>query len=462
MLRQILFEMKITFKSIKTMIYMIFVFLYTLTILFGIAAKDTGLLTYQQEADYKVAYARWMGAGVPVLTDEELKMSYYGSYLLEIQELINSENIKEYMRIKVESDIDNYEMWEMAYLQLSEKGHGDWFKDAFDDRQVIIDLRKEFGREIEIYELPFNYLNQLTDFWYSSASAKMNLKYDYELYKSNEILGTGNRVDAMTSLMHYQSEVLPNITWIIVILLLMDSMFRDFDNGTIKMLITLPKDRSRYILVKLISTFLSSILVLTLPILIIFAGLFIKHGFSSMNYPVLANLGGFTSTDLEFQYMPVAKQIGVSNYKPVSYGIAKTIKGVYTFTYTNGGIKYILEPSLASDVIPLWQLIVVSVLPFLTGLLFYCCFGIMMSVLIRNRNGFVLVSGIMIGISLFVASAFFGQSWTMYNPMSLNSGIALVLGILPNTAFSAMTVLPMYSLICITVAIIYFKKLDIH
>ncbi len=459
MLRQILFEMKITFKSIKTMIYMIFVFLYTLTILFGISAKDTGLLTYQQEVDAKVAVARNYEV---ILNDEELEKTEYGKYILNVKDLIYSGNFKEYLRIQVDNYINNYEIWEMAYLQLSEKGHEDWFKGAFDDRQYFIDLRKEFGREIVTYDLNFNYLNQMNYFWLSSSMTKFKLKYNYELYKSNEIPGTIYRVDAMTSLMHYQGEILPNITWIIIILLLMDSMFRDFDNGTIKMLITLPKDRSRYILVKLISTMASGIIVLTIPIIIIFTGLFIKHGVNSMNYPVLANLGGLTSTELEFKYVPVAKEIGLSNYKPISYGITKTIEGVYNVVYTIDGIIYIMSPSLQSHVIALWQLLSISMLPIITSLLFYSCFGIMMAILIRNRNGFVLVSGIMIGLSLLAASTFFGQSWTMYNPMSLNNGLALVQGILPNTAFSAITVLPIYSAVCLMVAIRRFKKLDIH
>ncbi len=452
MLRQILFEMKITFKSIKTMIYMIFVFLYTLTILFGTAAKDTGILTYQQALKYELAYLKSYGMGD----------SPYANDLISVGESLEQGDAGPFMKIKINSDFGEYEMWEMAFLQLSEKGRADWFKGAFDDRQTFIDLRKEFGRETPDYELPFNYLNYLTGFWFRSSSAKFYLKYDYELYKSKEVPGTAYRVDAMTSLMHYQGKVLPNIMAVIVILLLMDSMYRDFDNGTIKMLITLPKDRSRYIIVKLISSVLSSLVVIILPIFVIFAGLFVKHGFSSANYPVLANLDGITSTKLEFAYSELYKEIGVSNYRPVPFGISQTVEGVYDVEYTLNGILYTKLPSLTSNIIPLWQLIVISVLPIFACQIFYCCFGIMMSVLIRNRNGFVAVTTVLLGISLGIESLFFGQGWTMFNPMSLSNGLALVQGIKPNTAFSAITVLPIYSLICIVIAINYFKKLDIH
>ncbi len=464
MIRQILFEMKITFKSIKTLIYMIFVFLYTITILFGIAAKDTGLLTYQQEADYNVADARWIYAGIPVRTDEQLRAVPYWSRLLDIQEALSNGDIKTYLYYQLTDSIENYEFYENVYAQLLEKNRAQWADGLFDDQDELIKMRQEIGWEIVPYTLTDQHLNSLYNHAYYTQLFKQNLRYNYALYNSGETMASIYRVDAITSLMHYQSKILPSITWIITILLLMDSMFRDFTNGTIKMLITLPKDRGRYILVKMISSWLSTIIVLLIPIVVVFALLFLRHGFTSANYPVLADIRGFGSFKSNFEYAKLYTDYNQSTYAPQPYGIAQVVNGLYASDYDRGTFAtlFLEAPSFSLSVIPLWKLILFATVPYLLIIMFLNAFGVMMSILIRNRNGFIGVSALLIGLSMLIGSQFFGQSWLMFNPMSLSNGFALVEGILPLTTLSALIVLPIYSFVCMLIAMVRFKKLDIH
>ncbi len=448
MFDQILFELKITFKSIKTWIYIVFVLLYSITLLSEINARDTGLASYKQDAQYEVSLARWsLGSTLSELP----RNSKRNIELLDTLIAIESEDIQAYQKIQTNKSIEQYESYEKLYITYKESGYDtSWMEESFKDIDEINQLKNDLGWESNLDNIEVWSMIGQSEFKIQISQAKLNLKYNAALMKSKETVGTTSRVDAMTAIMHYQKEVLPNITWVVVMLLVMDSMTRDFKNGTIKMMITLPYDRKRYLIIKLVSNIISTLVVLCMPILLIFLFLLSKYGLSSANYPMMSNLKGFKTFEPVYPYIHKAVKRGYSSYDLIDYGLGHIVKAT------------ILGMSATLSIIPLWKMLLLTLIPYFAYVLFLNFLAIAMSVLIQNRIGFVSGYGSLILASIIVGSQFNGRQGMLLNPMSLSKSFQLVEGTIPYSSLSAIVIFPCYCILLYIIAIKRFRKMDIQ
>ena len=273
-------------------------------------------------------------------------------------------------------------------------------------------------------------------------------KYYHILYRDNLHLIGRYHMDSMTFLYHYFNDIIPILIGFIILILGFDSINEEWNNGSLKLILTQPFSRNKYLTSKITVVILHSLFIILIPALIISVGYGIIDGFENYNYPVLHIEKGLKS----FKPLP--------NYLERDIEIAGYNDWIGISVYSN-----VVEPragfSKKLDFIPLYKFLLLVLLLLIFSITFYAVLNTFISSVTKNKIIGFSASGLITLIGTTIS-----QRWTIgdrYNlsPFTMNNPVMILNGTYNATALMALVVLTATGLLMFLCNMIYYQRKDL-
>ena len=301
----------------------------------------------------------------------------------------------------------------------------------------------EFGK-ID-FNPPIGYWGIWQQYYYYLLYAKYyNYLYQYDL----EPISHRNKMGSMTFLYQYFNKIIPVLLGAIVLILTFDSINEDWLNGSMKLTLTQPFSRWKYILSKIIVGVLHSIFVIIIPVLLITIVFGFFDSFENYNYPVLFLQDGFT------RFEPIPNHI---EFDRENLGFNCDI-GISLYSSYPKGEVYVHS---RIDLIPLYEFLFFALLLTILFILFCVTLNVLISSMIKNRiTSFTVVGGIILIGTVLSNKLVTGHKYNL-SPFSMNNPVRILDGTYNVTALVATMILIGALLILFMINVLYFKRKDL-
>ncbi len=434
-------ELKSTCKSYKFLILILILFLFQLVFIQQALHESKGAES-QRIADLKAGISAnesivdmvetWWRVGAISASCEEYEKSleYFHYRVLlarRIYESYMSRDWVEYHRSRAE---DRLLSWDHLYQNVSPSPQqffgGDWEKITEELDYPSFSVHSAVTGPFP----PDEVLTYMTSARYSLAMAKTDL------------LPTGaHDTSPWAFTFNFLRRGLPNILGIVVLLLSVNMLHRDKSSGVIKVSLSAPLSRTRYLLRKLSLSFFASSSVIVLPQILSILILGIRQGFQGLRYPVLLDKNVLSSFTV-FKDMVINiwfRDAGLSKI-PVLADVSRL--ELYEF-------------------IPLWQFFGLAAVQILLFILFCTALGLLISILVKNEViAHIVAAGIFVlGTSLGkIAPVLSTTAWDLFSKADV---VPLLEGSHASTYLSSLLTLSIATILLFIVGAVIFKKQDI-
>lgn len=276
----------------------------------------------------------------------------------------------------------------------------------------------------------------------------LRAKFFYNLYQKDLKPINDSFIDSSTFSYHYMNKILPWIMGGIIAILLFDCVSSDRLNDCIKLILTQPISRRKYILSKVIAGFINASFILITPMLTIVLILGIHDSFSNLNYPILYLKRGFQSIKT------IPNHIEFDN---LHFGFNHSV-GISLYSGTPKGDSSI-DPRIGLMSLSLFLLL--ALLLVLCNILFLVSVTVLLSVLIKNK-----LTGFIISI-LTVTVGLIGSNWLLsafgknLSPFMMNNAVRIMNGTYNVTPLGTVIILGVSNIYVILITLICFRKKSI-
>lgn len=261
-------------------------------------------------------------------------------------------------------------------------------------------------------------------------------------------------LDSMTFPYIYFNKIIPLFLGLIVLVLMFDSINEEWANGSIKLVLTQPISRGKYILSKIISGVLNTLFVILLPAITVMLRFGMFDLFKTYNYPVLILKDGFS------RFKPIANFI---EYDLAKRGYNQSL-GFSLYSDTYKAVNITVNSRL--DIIPLYKFLLLVLVLLVLGILFYITLNVLISSMTKNKIiGFIISLGItLVGIAassrLHITEMYKNKTYN-FSPFSMNNPVRILDGTYNTTALVAILILGGLSIILLCFNIFYFRNKDL-
>lgn len=271
-------------------------------------------------------------------------------------------------------------------------------------------------------------------------------KFYYYLFTNDLEVVYKDDINNVSFLYRYLIDMLPILLIAFPVLLTHNSINKEVNGGTAKLVLTQGISRWKYYISKYISGVMHILFLVYIPLMLISAMIGFKYGFVSFKYPVFYYPLGFNGLTPRYNYME-----GLNN--PYEYiGISRLPQ------QSIKGFKTIL---LGDEIIPFYNFLILNILFTLLFVMFAVALAELISALINNEI-----------ISFGLASAIFVAGYKLsepyihernYNlsPFTMNNPAAIINGSCNVTALASFLILCLFTILLLTIGMLYFKKKNI-
>lgn len=377
---------------------------------------------------------------------------------------ISDNNIKEYNRLIVIEELESANKIERYLLGLDDVEYAS-LKEKLDSYYRNQDLHQDLKEKI--YE-DFNYTDdsKTVSNDLSMYNSKVNhLQYKYEVYKKGFMHYDEPSKSSMTVTLTLFREYVMYFLVLVPIIVGFDAFSKDKKNGSIRSIMTLSQRRSKYLIVKISSALIVSLIILILPILIAvlvnnvsiindlkYPSYLYAKGLSSLEAikPVMEYQGNSYMLD---QYSYHSRAVYNLDEYGFIIGVHKGVKLLslghmlaYSLVLASFFILFVLSVQL-SLALNFNKTLAILVILLLTGGLFYLSLNMNLAVLKKSAT-----SGLLEHSPKLIEKL---------NPLSYLRVVDVVEGTLPYTFLAGVITLSSYSFITIVVGILTLNKKDI-
>lgn len=441
-------ELKKKIKQPKTWFLIVMIFIISI-----LAIKD-----YRMEAMRDtVNYFDSLGEVI-----EDISCSRYGRYLSEVEGTSMYETARKNYeliyntgtQIRVNGQKNDYKeanrlaafSWLLLAKDRAQKEGG--IREALFNKQAK-DIWESVSGGIEFEEVDFKPPFGLRGIWEEYNLFLLNAKYYNYLYQHDlEPIPNRYEIGSMTFLYLYFNKIIPMLLGIIVLILTFDSINEDWLSGSIKLALTQPFSRGKYILSKIIVGVLHSTFVVLVPVFLITIVFGFFDSFENYNYPVLFLKDGFTS------FEPIPNYI---EFDPGYHGFNLHL-GISLFSGYPKGEGYV---NSRIDLIPLAQFLLLTILLIILFIIFCTTLNVLISSMIKDKiTGFIIAGGITL-IGMTLSSKLVTEYRCNLSPFSMNNPVRILDGTYNVTPLVAILILVVTSLILFTINVLCFKSKDL-
>ncbi|BCN28871.1 ABC transporter permease subunit [Anaeromicropila herbilytica] len=291
-----------------------------------------------------------------------------------------------------------------------------------------------------------------TEYANSYANRKMyfetllSAKYYYALYQHNLKDSNEYQIDSLSFCYHYLNKIMPILLAVLVLIIMFDSVNEEHSKGSLKLVLTQPFSRIKYMISKIIVGFLHTVFVIVIPIIPIVSIMGLGDSFNNYNYPVLYLRHSFNSLfsihnhlEYDIKHFGYNKYFGFSSASFYSKG-------------EEGGV------SNQITIMPLYQFLLLSFLILIFIILFYVVLNTLISCIFKSKIISFAVSGLITIVGMVLSNPFISSDNYNLSPFSMNNPVRILSGTYNVTALTAIAVLSICSVILFVVNVIYFRK----
>ena len=355
-------------------------------------------------------------------------------------------------QIRIAAAEENYDEWKrlVSFGRLIDskaavQRFGGLREESFRIRSMKI--WNEVSNGVDYEEVDFELGNPFALRGYSDTFLA-DAQYNHILYRDNLHPIGIYHMDSMTFLYHYFNQIIPMLIGFIILILVFDSINEEWSNGSLKLILTQPFSRNKYLISKIIIGTLQGLFIILIPAIIISTGYGIVNGFENYNYPVLHIKKGLQS----FKPLPnyLERDMGISGYNEYF--------GISIFSHV---VDLPLGFSKKLSFIPLYKFLLMALLLLIFATIFYVVLNIFISSITKNKIIGFSASGLITLIGTTVS-----QKWTIgdrYNlsPFTMNNPVMILNGTYNATALMALTVLTVAIILIYLTNLMYFQRKDL-
>ena len=252
---------------------------------------------------------------------------------------------------------------------------------------------------------------------------------------------------------------------VIMIFLVFDSFYRDYNSGVFKNLLTVPTNRFKYIIVKTISSTIAITIFVFGPIILTAILLYIYNGYDAINYPV------YVSRNTLFTFKPTKEYVRYmskdSIYSPITHSKYRDFcqlapvmqfpvdKIDASFNEVYNCIDYFSARSVL--MISLTSYITLSISYFFIVIIFIASLSTLLSLVFDSAALNIIVLLLTLGSTSILNDLLIGNVILKFMPFTFLSPTALLMGTIPYTFLNGVIVLSI-SIIIFTITNYYILK----
>jgi len=190
-------------------------------------------------------------------------------------------------QIRIAAAEENYDEWKrllsfgnLVRSKAAVQKFGGLREESFRIRSMKI--WKEVSNGVDYGEVDFKHGDPLALRGYSDTFLA-DSQYNHILYRDNLYPIGRYHMDGMTFVYHYFNEIIPMLIGFIILILVFDSINEEWSNGSLKLILTQPFCRNKYLISKIIIGTLQALFIILIPAIIISMGYGIVNGFENYN-----------------------------------------------------------------------------------------------------------------------------------------------------------------------------------
>lgn len=273
----------------------------------------------------------------------------------------------------------------------------------------------------------------------------------YEQYKKNLAPLSAHSADSMSSVMHIFEKLFPYFLILITCIICLDMISDDKQNGTIKLYLTQPVKRYRYLLDLVKKYFLRSLFMVFIPVIIVFIVFGIRDGFKTIDAPVLAYEKGITSIDSIDNNITAIKTV---------YDEDREI--YFSNVRINPANPEDMEPQLELNIIPFWKMLFIAAIYSMVMILFYISLNLLFHVIFRNP----IVSAACFAFVAIVGTAISSPenavfTYNSVNPFCFRNPVYAITGYIGYSCLYSIIIVAAYIIVINLISFVIFKRKDI-
>lgn len=318
--------------------------------------------------------------------------------------------------------------------------------------QKVIDIWNDVSGGIEYEDIdfrPFSSINDVGKYWDLLVA-----KYYHQLYTNNLLPIYSDDVNNITYLYDYLFNIVPSLILIIAIISIYNTINKEKNSGSLKLIVTQSFSRWKYYISKWIGGVIHIIFIISLPAITISNILGALNGFVSMKYPTLYLKGAMTT----FKPIPNYLDIIKSNVGQFPKFMPSTFSHYAPRTATN-----LFYDNLHSkmETILFYKYLLIVILLTILFIAFAVAFTQLISAIINKELiSFAVVSSIFV-VGILVSSPFKYEKHLNLSPFTMENASRIVIGTHNVTALTSIIILLLSTVLLLFIGCKYFKKKDI-
>jgi ABC-type transport system involved in multi-copper enzyme maturation permease subunit len=284
--------------------------------------------------------------------------------------------------------------------------------------------------------------------------ALLTAQYYYQLYKNDFEPIYYDDINNITYLYNYFFSIVPKFIVIISIIFIYNTINKEKNRGSLKLVFTQSVSRWEYYISKWISGLIYIIFILLFPTIIISLLLGMKNGFISMKYPTLYIKDTMTSLK------PIPNYFDIIKAKMGSYPwFNKTALGYYAPSHKTF-VDVVAEHN-KTELIPFYKYLLMVLLLTILFIGFAVALVQLISAIINHEIiSFLVATGVFI-IGTLISSPFKYEKHLNLSPFTMENASRIIIGTYNVTALTSILILLGFTILLLIIGVIYFKKKEI-
>lgn len=311
----------------------------------------------------------------------------------------------------------------------------------------VKDMWKDVGGGIEYRDIDFN----------SSAKIESNegvwsllmAKYYHYLYKHDIEPIYSDDINNITYLYDYFFNIVPKLIVAISIVLIYNSINKEKNSGSLRLLITQSVSRWKYYISKWFSGIIHILFIIIFPAITISSLLGCLYGFKPLNYPTFYIKDTMTTLEPIPNYLDAIK-MEVGTYPKLKY---------WTFSYyapvsTNNPTV----PHRKMEIIPFYKYILIIMLLTILFIAFAVALVQLISAIANKELISFSLATIIFLLGILISSPFKYEKNLNLSPFTMESASRIITGTINATALTSIIVLSASTILLLLIGTTFFKK----
>lgn len=314
----------------------------------------------------------------------------------------------------------------------------------------VIDMWKDVGGDIEYKDIDFT-----SSIKVENGEREWSLlmaKYYHHLYKHDIEPIYSDDINNITYLYDYFFNIVPKLIVAISIVLIYNTINKEKNSGSLRLIITQSVSRWKYYISKWFSGLIHILFIIIFPAITISSLLGCLYGFAQLNYPTFYIKGTMTS------FIPIPNYLDAAK---MQFGIYPKLKfGTFSY-YAPASTNFLTIPHRKMEVIPFYEYLLIVLLLTILFIAFAVALTQLISAIVNKEIISFVFTTIIFVVGTLISSPFKYEKNFNLSPFTMESASRIVIGTYNATSLTSIIVLSVSAILLLLIGVLYFKKKEI-